>query len=48
MPEPFFVTKLLMSYTEEMTGLCLSANEATEPALSSKLILSKIPFSATK
>lgn len=29
-PEPFIVTKLPMSYTEEKAGLCLSSNEATE------------------
>lgn len=49
--------KLPMSYkegrikafpTEQMTGLCLSPIEATEPVLGSKLILSKIPFFAIK
>lgn len=32
---------LPMSYTEEKKSLCLSSNEATEPALKSILILSK-------
>lgn len=33
---------------EEMTDLCSSPNEATEPALSSKLVLSKIPLPPNK